>query len=151
MDARNWLAEIDGVVTRVLGAVEVGPGDADLAFNMAGRQSPYSRVGRVWPENDSEWFGLVYPGQVMPYLMPAGVAGYTVEYRTLDAFETVGRVYSPSREYVGVFYVYRQQVTVGRMRSVAPSPVSAMLWLIRQYEDARRLIAMQAAAFGVPA
>lgn len=149
MDTRNWLAEVDGVVTRVLGAVEVGPGDADLAFNMAGRQKPGSRVGRVWPENDGEWFGLVYPGQVMPYLMPAGVAGYTVEHRT-EAFEVVSRVYW-GRECVGTFYTRGQDVSVGKFRLTARSPVKAMLGIIDEHQKGQRLIQRQAAAFGVPA
>lgn len=149
MATRNWLAEVEGVVVRVHGGVEVGPGDADLAFNLAGRQNPGARVGRVWPENDESWFGLVYTGQVMPYLMPAGVAGYTVEHRT-EAFEVVSRVYW-GRECVGTFYTRGQDVSVGKFRLAARNPVKAMLGIIDEHQKNRRLIEMQAAAFGVPA
>jgi hypothetical protein len=81
--------------------------------------------------------------------MPAGVDGYTVEHRT-EAFEVVSRVYW-GRECVGTFYTRGQSVSVGKSRLTAHSPVKAMLGIIDEHQKSQRLIAMQVAAFCVPA
>ena len=71
-------------------------------------------------------------------------------YRWESSGEIVSRVYW-GRECVGTFYTRGQDVSVGKFRLTARSPVKAMLGIIDEHQRGQRLIHRQAAAFGVPA
>ena len=146
----NWMGEVDGQVKPVAQTEDLGPGAADLARNIAGRKFPGCTIGRVWPQGDQRWWDIVYPGEVMPLVLPAGVAGYEVVYRT-DAFETVGTVYHGA-EHVCTFYVSKRGVvSVGRNRRTVASPSVALLGIVKAHQESLRNLEMVRAAFGCPA
>jgi hypothetical protein len=145
----SWMGEVNGQVKPVAQTEDLEPGAADLARNIAGRKFPGATIGRVWPDGDQRWWNIVYPGEVMPLVLPAGVAGYEVVYRT-EAFETVGTVYHGA-ERVGNFYVSRRgTVSVGRSRRTVASPSVALLSIVRAHQESVRSIDTARVAFGCP-
>jgi hypothetical protein len=82
-------------------------------------------------------------------LLPAGVAGYKVSYRT-EAFETIG-VVCFGDEVVGKIYVNRAgHITYGRNRTAATSAAAALLKVAAAHQAGVVSTRSAAAAMGCP-